>query len=391
MSSGTPSRYSASGPASGSQVHEDERTPRVDRRREQREVLVAQRAEALAVRDLAQLAAQVPGPAVEPAPQLREPGSRSLAEGVAAVTTHVLERPQLTVVASHHEHREHPDPVLEVVPRRRDVVERARELPDAGPEALLFEPGPSGDVYARRRNLHRGLQVDAHRQIMPDGRSVVVENRSGAGRDRIDDGTDRSRERDAGTPPSARETIPPSPGRRRRPSSIRPGWPGSPTTCRSRPMPWPATARPRSEPPRPSSTVSTSGTVNRDERRLTGRRGLATTERRADGPPHRGVRTSAHRSPDRSFMRTETRPELRRRTVAPSGCGQLHGEGLVRLGHEVTVDAGIEIATAVAPGANVDGPGAGREVGSRRRPFRVRWRSGPARCSASGRFRRARR
>ena len=95
----------------------------------QRDVLVAQRAEALARRHLAQLALQVPGPAVEPAAQLGEPAADALAQRVAAVAAHVLERAQLAVVAPHDQHGERADAVLEEVAGLGDVVDAARDLP----------------------------------------------------------------------------------------------------------------------------------------------------------------------------------------------------------------------------------------------------------------------
>ena len=106
MSSGTASRYSASGIASGSRFTNTIAAPRVDLRREEREVVVAQRAEALPRRHLAQPARQVPRPAVVAAAQLGEPVADALAEQVAAVAAHVLERAQLAVVAADDQHRD---------------------------------------------------------------------------------------------------------------------------------------------------------------------------------------------------------------------------------------------------------------------------------------------
>src|SRR5213076_2784097 len=84
-------------------VDEHERTPRGDLHGKEREVVVAERAEALARRHLAEAPPQVPRPAVVVAPQLPEPAARALAEGVAAVAADVLEGVQVAIVAAHDE------------------------------------------------------------------------------------------------------------------------------------------------------------------------------------------------------------------------------------------------------------------------------------------------
>ena len=168
MSSGTPSRNSSSGAASGSRLTKTSGPQVSTADREQRDVLVAQRAEALAARHLTQLTAQVPGPAVEPAPQLGEPASRPFAQRVAAVPAHVLEHAQLAVVAPHDEHRQPPDAVLEEVTGRGDMVDRAGQLPDPGPEPLLLERRPLRRRVPGRRDEDRRVDLEAHAQIMPD-------------------------------------------------------------------------------------------------------------------------------------------------------------------------------------------------------------------------------
>ncbi len=79
---------------------------------------------------------------MESAAQLGEATAGSVAQRIAAVPAHVLERAQRTVVTPHDEDREAPDPMLEEVAGGADVVERARELPHVGPEPLLLERRP---------------------------------------------------------------------------------------------------------------------------------------------------------------------------------------------------------------------------------------------------------
>src|SRR5205814_2068584 len=93
------------------EIHEDERSRRLDLRFDEREVLVAH-TELLARRHLAQRAVEAVRPAVEGAAQLRETRAGSLADRAPAVAAHVLERAQRTVVPAYDQHRVRTDAVL---------------------------------------------------------------------------------------------------------------------------------------------------------------------------------------------------------------------------------------------------------------------------------------
>jgi hypothetical protein len=136
-------------------VHEHDRAEGVDRRREQRVVVVAEGTEALARRHLAQPAVEPPAPAVVAAAQLLEPVPGAGADEVAAVAAHVLVRAQRAVEVAHDEHRQVADAVLEVVAGIGDMVDGARDLPHAGPHALELERGELGREIARLRDARR--------------------------------------------------------------------------------------------------------------------------------------------------------------------------------------------------------------------------------------------
>jgi membrane protein DedA with SNARE-associated domain len=85
-------------------------------------------------------------------------GAGTGAHGVTAVPADVLERPQLTVVVPHDEHRIRPATVFEVVTRFGHVVDGAGELPDPRPHLLDLERGELRRVVARRRNQGRALR-----------------------------------------------------------------------------------------------------------------------------------------------------------------------------------------------------------------------------------------
>src|SRR5262245_52478708 len=108
---------------------------------------------------------------MERASKLAQSCARALAQRAAAVQARVLERAENAVVAADDEHRQVPDAYFVVVARVRDVVERARELPDARPQPLVFERGERG----RRVTLGGN----------PDGHESSV-HRTGGGRDRGD-------------------------------------------------------------------------------------------------------------------------------------------------------------------------------------------------------------
>ena len=65
----------------------------------------------------------------------------ALAQRVAAMPAHVLERPQDPVVTTDDEHRDPSGAVLVPVARLGDVVDRARDLPHARPQPRLLELG----------------------------------------------------------------------------------------------------------------------------------------------------------------------------------------------------------------------------------------------------------
>ena len=153
-------------------VHEHERSPRGDLHGKQREVVVAERAEAFARRHLAEAPLQVPCPAVVAAPQLPEPPARAVAERVAAVAADVLKSMQVTVVAPHDEHGVGPEVVYEEVARRRHMVDGARDLPDVRPETLELAPCPLGRGVPRRGNARRCAPPGDARDRGPDGRLV---------------------------------------------------------------------------------------------------------------------------------------------------------------------------------------------------------------------------
>src|SRR5207253_6297630 len=104
------------------EVHEHEAAPRADLHGKQRVLVVADHAEALARRYLAQPAGEVPAPAVVDAADLRQPRAGTAAQLVAAVQADVLERAQAAVVAADDQHREGPDLVLVEVARVAYVI-----------------------------------------------------------------------------------------------------------------------------------------------------------------------------------------------------------------------------------------------------------------------------
>ena len=75
------------------------------------------------------------------------PSPRALAERASTVPACVLECAQLAVVAPHDQHRQRADAVLVEVAGSGDVVDRARELPHARPQLVVFERAYSSEIY----------------------------------------------------------------------------------------------------------------------------------------------------------------------------------------------------------------------------------------------------
>ena len=188
-------------------IHEDHRPPRVDAAGDQREIVVAQRAEPLARRHLPEPPLQVPGPAVEGATDLGQPLAMPVAELAAPVQAGVLERPQLAVGAANDQHRDRADLVDEHVAGVLDVVDRAGELPGRRPHLLGLDRGPGRIGVARRIDLHRRRDPCRPRRSSPR----LAHRRSGQGR------SSRSRRSRPAVPwPSRRRA-----GDRRSPSWVR--------------------------------------------------------------------------------------------------------------------------------------------------------------------------
>src|SRR4051812_3689676 len=87
-------------------------------------------------RHLTQPAVEVVRPSMERTANLGQARAGALAERAASVQTRVLEGAQHAVVVAHDEHRQVSDAYFVVIAGIRDMVDRARELPDARPEPL---------------------------------------------------------------------------------------------------------------------------------------------------------------------------------------------------------------------------------------------------------------
>ena len=139
------------------EVDEHQASPGVHPHRHQREVVVADRAEAPTGRDFPQPSGEVPSPAMIRAAQLGDAGSRALADGVTSVAADVLKAPQHAVVAPHQDDRVLAQPVLEPVAGVGDMVDGAGHVPHPGPHALVLQFGELWRGVALNRDLHRGL------------------------------------------------------------------------------------------------------------------------------------------------------------------------------------------------------------------------------------------
>ena len=168
------------------EVHEDQRAPRADLHVEQR-VLVVQHPELAARRHLTERTVEPPRPPVERAADLVQPGTRATAQLTPAMAAHVLERSERVVVISHDQYRIRTHAVLEPVARVGDVIDAARELPDARPQlSHLTSEELRRDVPMRRdpdRADARGGsgRLDCHgRSVEGSGRRVATGAQHGA-------------------------------------------------------------------------------------------------------------------------------------------------------------------------------------------------------------------
>ena len=141
-SSGTPSRYVGERRRVGVEVHEHEPAPhgRPATANSHSRRCEARRSPCATAPRAAGRRGPTPSGGTRSAARSR-PGTGTLAQRVAAVTAHVLERAQLAVVAAHDRDRVPAGAVLEPVARLGDVVDRARDLPHPRPQQLVFELG----------------------------------------------------------------------------------------------------------------------------------------------------------------------------------------------------------------------------------------------------------
>ena len=141
--------------AVGIQVDEHERPPGVHRHWEQREIVIAQRAETLAAGDFPELAVKRPRPAVIHASDVLQAFARARAEHIAAMPAHILKRPDDAVVAAHYQHRELADVIDEVVARVCHMRDAASQLPHFRPHSVCLQCGEFGRDVAVSRHLCR--------------------------------------------------------------------------------------------------------------------------------------------------------------------------------------------------------------------------------------------
>ena len=158
--------------AVGVQVDEHEWPPCVHRHWEQREIVIAQRAETLAAGDFTELAVERPRPAVIHASDVLQAFARARAEHIAAMPAHILKRPDGAVVAAHYQHRELADVIDEVVARIGHMRDAASQLPHLRPHSLHLQSGEFGRDVAVSRHLSRS-PLSAYLPNSPAHRSFI--------------------------------------------------------------------------------------------------------------------------------------------------------------------------------------------------------------------------
>ena len=168
----------ASGSRVGVEVHEHERAPRVDLHREQREVVVAQRAERTCA--TAPRAGGPRGPTSSGGTGTAarvSPSPAALADRVAAVTADVLERAQLAVVAAHDDHRVGAGAVLEAVAglgaRGRRVHAICHTRGQSRSSSSAANSGDSVAVDSARATAAPARRVTPTARVVASTRSVI--------------------------------------------------------------------------------------------------------------------------------------------------------------------------------------------------------------------------